>query len=138
MQERLPARTHPSFHQVPVVDETRGNHCLLIPVAAVAVVEAREGAELGFAEGEADLPGAACGEEVMRGDLAPSGREEKLLGGRNGKGSLWKHLGSVNALAGHLVRGPKRLPCGFKATMVQQEPLHFFLHKKSGLSLNPL
>lgn len=138
MQEPLPARTHPSFRQVPVVDEARGNHRLLVLVAAVAVVEAGEGAELGFAEGEADLSGAACGEEVMRGDLASLGHGEKVLGGRNGKGSLWKHLRSVNALAGHLVRGPKRLPCGFKATMVQQEPLHFFLHKKSGLSLNPL
>lgn len=54
-------RTHPSFGQIPVVDEAGGDHGLVVPVAAVAVVEPGEGAELGPGEGEADLPGAACG-----------------------------------------------------------------------------
>lgn len=57
------AWTHPSFCQVPVVDEARGNHRLVILVAAVTIVEAREGAELGLGKGEANLPGAACGEQ---------------------------------------------------------------------------
>lgn len=59
--QRGGSRTHPSFGQIPVVDEAGGDDGLLVPVAAVAVVEAGEGAELGPGEGEADLPGAACG-----------------------------------------------------------------------------
>lgn len=65
MLEHFPAgpqpRTHPSFGQIPVVDEAGRDHGLLVLVAAVAVVEPREGAELGPGEGEADLAGAACG-----------------------------------------------------------------------------
>lgn len=69
MQEGSPApctdraQTYPSFRQIPVVDEARRNHRLLVPVAAVAVVETGEGAEFGLREGETDLPGAACREQ---------------------------------------------------------------------------
>lgn len=44
--------------------------------------------------------------------------------------SFWKGWSSAKALVGHLARGAQPLPRGFKPTTVQQEPLHFFLHKK--------
>jgi len=48
-------------------------------VAAVAVVEPGVGTEFGFGEGEADLPGAAFGEQRTGGERGPLG-----LGGRCG------------------------------------------------------
>lgn len=110
-------------------------------MAAVAVVETREGAELGLREGEADLPGAACREQEG-GDKRRPGLPQKPVpiavrtGGETfGRGgmeqeSFWKGWRSAKALVGHLVRGPQSLPRGFKTTMVQQELLPFFLHKK--------
>lgn len=63
-------------------------------MAAVAVVEPGEGAELGLHEGEADLPGAAFGEQTEDGERGPAlpraqhaaaGAGEKLLWGEWGR-----------------------------------------------------
>lgn len=78
MQEHFPAPctnrvwTYSSFCQIPVVDEARGNHRLIISVAAVTIVETRESAEPGLREGEADLPGAACREQRGGDERGPT------------------------------------------------------------------
>lgn len=66
------AWAYSSLGQVPVVDEARGDHRLVVPVAAVTVVQTGEGAELGLHEGEADLPGAAFGEQTEDGERGPA------------------------------------------------------------------
>lgn len=69
------------------MDEARGNDCLLVPVAAVAVVETGEGAELGLREGEADLPGAACREKGPGDERGPAPPQEPVpTAARTGRG----------------------------------------------------